>query len=229
MIEDEIGRFVRDHYRTPDARLLLLSNLGAQLIEAGLWPPPNEKRTLHEAVEATPAISVVRDPEAASFIGVVPRGEEQRAFDAMTERKKRVFLRKLPRALLLAFAVELAEGQKIFLRLKPKPLFSVGTEAPDDDYLEVEPDLRIPGLAVSDAAKMAAADAARLEQAIRAWCARHGLDPDDLPRRPSADSTPAIQPKGLNALERLYEAQDADVAKRLAVPIDIALALSRMP
>lgn len=231
MIENDIKRLVEEHYADAEADVLLLSNLGMRLTKAGLWPPPNDNRQLIEAAEATTDVTVVRDETAKSFITIVRTGDEQRAVRAIANRQKRYFLRGLPRALLLAFTLDMAEGQVMALRLGPKITY-IGGPAAEEGSIVVDQDLRLPGLDALDVTALSETDVERLETNIKAWCERHEVDPASLIRlhsKSGAAKAPVVAPAQSSALERLYAAQEPDVAKRLSVPIDIALALSRMP
>jgi hypothetical protein len=230
MIEDEIKALVEEHYKAPEAEILLLSNLGMKLSKAELWPPAHDKHTLYDAVAATPGVRLVRDEEAKSFIIVVLAGDEQRAVRAIEDRRKRYFLRGLPRALLLAFTLDVAAGQIMSVRLDRKISYHGGAELGEGSVL-VDDDLRLPGLDAIDITALSETDVEKLDTSIRAWCERHQIDPASLARIPvkPGATPPVATPMVSSALERLYAAQDPDVAKRLTVPIDIALALSRIP
>jgi len=231
MIEDEIASIVAEHYQSGEPRLLMLSNLGARLSKMNHWPlAPGDKRSLFDIVQAVPKISVVVDPDSKSFIAVVPAGQEKLAHDAIAARRHLYFLRGLPRALLLAFTLDLAEGQKIFVQLAPRVSYIVGQDTGGADAVAVDPDLRLPGLDLDQLDAQMGQSAEQLEGKIREWCARHQLEPQTLARKPRpAPSSRQTVGKPSSALERLYAAQEADVAKRLSIPLDIALTLSRLP
>jgi hypothetical protein len=231
MIEDEIAAIVTEHYQPGQRRPLMLSNIGARLSKLNHWPlPAGDKRTLLEIVEAMPQVSVVVDQASKSFIAVVPAGQEQLAHDAIAARRHLYFLRGLPRALLLAFTLDLADGQQMYVQLGPRVTYVAGPDAGGPDAILVDADLRFPGLEITQLDAQAVEGAPELEDKIRQWCARHNLDPETLARkiRPASPAKPPAA-KTASALERLYAAQDADVAKRLAIPLDIALTLSRLP
>jgi hypothetical protein len=231
MIEDEIAAIVAEHYEPGHQRPLMLSNVGARLSKLNHWPlATGDKRTLLEIVEAMPQVSVVIDPASKSFIAVVPAGQEQLAHDAIAARRHLYFLRGLPRALLLAFTLDLADGQQMYVQLGPRVTYVAGPDAGDPDAILVDADLRLPGLDITQLDAQAVAGAAELEDKIKQWCARHHLEPEMLARkvRPASSTRPPVA-KTANALERLYAAQDPDVATRLAIPLDIALTLSRLP
>lgn len=231
MIEDKIAALVETHYAAPEAGLLMLSNVGARLSKDGHWPPPSQdKRTLFDIAQQVPRIALVSDPDAKAFIAVVREGDEQRARDAIVARKRRFFLRGLPRAFLIAFTLDTAPGQPMFVRLQPRVSYSARPEAEDKDHIRIDDDLRLPGLDVGDIEALGESNVDRLEANIRTWCERHGMVAEEIGGRqkPIASSRPAAA-QGHSALERLFAAQDPEVAKRMSLPFDIALALSRLP
>lgn len=231
MIEDAITQIVEDHYQPGQRRLLMLSNLGSHLSKLKHWPLPSEdKRSLRDLIEAMPEFAVEGDPDSESFLAVVRKGEEQRVRDEIAARKLRYFLKGLPRALLIAFTLETAPGNPVFLRLGERVTYLAGPHVADENEVLVDDDLRLPGLEIGTVDEMADGNAKQLETNIRAWCERHEIDPDRLKRRskPSAGHLPTAL-KATSALERLYAAQEPEIAKRMTMPIDIALALSRLP
>lgn len=233
MIENDIKALVDEHYGKPEPGLLMLSNVGAALSKQGKWPLPDEdERTLTEITEATPGIVLVRDPNATSFIAVVPPGQENLADTAIARRKQLYFVRGLPRTVLLAFCLEMAPGQHMHLRLDPRASYQAGPEIAIEGFLPVDDDLRLPGLAIDDVASLESGQVEALEAKVREWCDRHGVPAEALGRkrsRPTPRAPAAPAQKASSALERLYAAQSPDLADRLIVPIDIALMLSRMP
>ena len=211
--------------------MLLLSNLGFQLKEAGIWPAAGDTRPLRDAVAATPGLHIVQDPDARSFLAVVKEGDEQRALDAIERRHRLVFLRGLPRPVILAFTLEVPEGQAMHLQLAPRPSFVTGTEAVPDGFYPVDPELRMPGLDVEDLSTLTPDQAGALEEKVRKWFQRYGIDLGTLgAHRAGPAAQPAAAPRReVSALDRLLAAQQPDVARRMTVPIDIAVALSRLP
>ena len=233
MIEDDIAALVADYYQRPHSGVLMLSNVGALLSKVDKWPlADDDTRTLTQIVEGTPGVMLIRDPSATSFIAVVLNGDEHLAEAAIAQRKTRYFLRGLPRALILAFCLEVAPGQDMYLRLEPSVSYQAGPDAGEEGFILVDEDLRLPGLPVDDMAALGGEDVAALETNIRTWCDRHGIVAETLgkkrTRSPSAPVVP-VEKRTSSALERLYAAQSHELADRLIVPIDIALMLSRLP
>lgn len=231
MIDDEIIAIVTEHYGTPGADLLLLSHLGKTLADGHIWPATGDKRTLYETVEAIEGLRLIRDDNTSAFIAVVPNGSEQMAQKKISDRQKRYFLRGLPRALLLAFTLPIPAEKVVSVRLQPKVVYRVGEVAAAGE-IPIDADLRMPVEGAGDVDAMSVEDVERLDTNIRAWGLRHGIEMSTLKRgaQPPAPQSehPQVQrtPAG-SALERLYAAQDPEVAKKMIVPIDIAILLGR--
>lgn len=233
MIEDHIAKLVEAHYHPDNAEILLLSNLGERLIKEGMWPlERGDKRTLYQVAEAAPGVSIVTDPRVQAFIALVKQGDEQRARDEIERRRKLFFLRGLPSAFLRAFTVESPAGVDIWVSLTPKAFYRIAADEPDEGFYKIDGDLRVPGLDVTDLDVLSEPDRNRLESNIREWAARHEVDLKIVGRRkrvaPETPAKPSVD-SATTALERLFAAQAPDVAKRMTVPIDIAMTLSRLP
>jgi hypothetical protein len=230
MIEERIAELVSAHYAKEGAQLLLLSNFGVQLSKLGLWPIPGETRSLHDVVKSVATVEIIPDPDAQSFLAVVLVGDEARAHDAIERRHRLAFLRTIPRAVLLAFTVETPEDQPIYIRLEPRPGYVIGPEAAPEGHVVIESEFRLPGVDIGKLHNLSIDQIESLGSKIRLWCDNHNIDPGRFGRREaSAIGTESVDRKSSSALERLYAAQPPDIAKRLAIPLDIALALSRLP
>lgn len=240
MFAEDLTRLVKEHYEK-GGNTLLLSDLGLLVAESKLRPDDGDRRSLREIAEAVPDLSLISDEDSNSYIIVVMKGDEARAEAALVERHQRRFLRRLPRALLLAFTLDMADGQKMAVQLQPKLVFQGGPEVAEG-WIEIDADLRLPGMDVGSVQELDAKSVKELESRIRAWCDRRKIDPESLSRSPAGPrkaerlyrSTHAhysdSQPGGvtLTALERLYQAQEPEIARRMTIPIDIALVLTRM-
>ncbi len=232
MNAEELRERVRRHYAAMD-KPLLLSDFGVELRSAGLWPIDGEVRPLAEVLaERAPDLVLTSDPDARAYVVVTVRGEEERASRAFEQRRRQRLLKHLPRAVLLSFCVELEPSQHIYLRKEPPHRYSLEPPA-GDEYWDVEPDVRTPGLFIDANRELSENDSERLMSNIYRWADRHQVDLDAL-------AAGTVKPKpGLarpvpgrlaaNALERLHNAQLPEMASRLVVPMDIALLLSRMP
>lgn len=231
MTDDAIIRIVEEHYATPEADLLLLSHLGKMLTAGGYWPRMGDNRSLYETVDAIDRIRLIRDDKASAYIAVVLKGNERLAQERIANRHRRLFLRGLPRALLLAFTLQVPADKVISVRLQPKTVYRIRDVIEPGEYL-IDADLRMPTESAGDIDAMSVEDVERLEKNIRAWGLRHEVEVSTLKRGDQSSTPQSKRPEGLrapvkSALERLYAAQDPEVAKKLIVPIDIAILLGR--
>lgn len=230
MIEKLIAEKVEAHYADDKAPLLLLSALGFRLKEDGIWPAAGESRPLRDIVGTTPGLRIIPDPEARSFLAVVRQGDEQRARDEIERRHRLAFLKNLPRPVLLAFTLQLPENEAVHLQLTPRASFVTGNNGAPEGFLPVDPELRMPGLNVDDLRELTQEQIEALGDTIRRWCERHGLDPAALSAHRDNPGMKSISTtkRDVSALDRLLAAQSPDVARRMTIPIDIAVALSRL-
>lgn len=232
MLEEQIREIVEQHYRVNNPRLLLLSSLGKILSDRKLWPKAGESCTLLDVVENVRGISIVRDEKAEAFIAVVREGEESLAEKEIVRRHKLFFLRGLPRALILAFTIPIDEPAKMFVRLSPKLQYKIDAAGGEDEIF-VDPDLRVPRGGPIELDELSTEEIERLEVGVRSWADRNGVDLTTLKRNYSSAPknskrlTPAVKGMHSSALERLFAAQEAEVAKRMVIPLDIAILLGK--
>lgn len=232
MLEQQIREMVEQHYRGSNPRLLLLSSLGKMLSDRKLWPEAGENRTLLDVVGNVRGVSIVRDETSEAFIAVVREGEENLAEKEIVRRHKLFFLRGLPRALLLAFTIPVDEPAKMFVRLSPKLQYKIDTAGGEGEIF-VDPDLRVPRGVPIELDELSAEEIEHLEVGVRSWADRNELDLTSLKKnhhstpKNSRRLTPSEEGKNLSALERLFAAQESEVAKRMVIPLDIAILLGK--
>ena len=229
MTADELRTRVAQHY-SASQEPLLLSNFGKELRLAGLWPKEEETRTLANVIrELAPELSIVADPDAKAFVVITPAGREDIAHAAFERRHDLLLLKRLPRAVLLAFCAN--TKQPVRLSATPPFRYSTNDPPPNDGYVLVDAELRTPGLFIDETLSLPPDDAQRLLSGLKEWARRHSIDLVKMASQPPPPPSSRRPPAKLsaNALERLYEAQPQEWRDRLVVPVDIALALSRMP
>jgi hypothetical protein len=232
---EDLAERVRRHYRATD-KPLLLAELGVELRSAGVWPVEGDKRTLARALaDSAPDLAVLSDPGTPAYVVVTPKGEEERARKAFGARRRERLLRRLPRAVVLAFCADVGEGRRVYLRKTPPHRYSADPDS-SDGWWPIEPGFRSPGLFIDFNRPVGEGDAERLTQGMEAWAAQHSVDLDALAAAEAQSSArpPATVPDlpartASNALERLCNAQPPELTARLVVPMDIALLLSRSP
>lgn len=223
MIAEEIRRRVAQHYSEP-GEALLLSALGKELVAASLWPIEGERRPLTKVVEeAVPELLVRADPQVKAFVIIAPEGREDLVEAAFAKRRDDQLVKRLPRPILLAFCAD--TDQPVSIRTSPPYKYRVGP-TDEGDLIPVEPEFRMPGLYIDESRNLPP----ELLGRIKAWAGAHKLDLTALtnPSPPPTNRRQDAKPSGANALERLHDAQPEEIRCRLVVPLDIALALSRL-
>ena len=222
---------VESHYRSSE-KPLLLSDFGKELREAGLWPIPGEERSMAEVIRnEAPGIALTPDPSSPAYVVVTRSDDLLRANRAINNRRRNRLLSHLPRPVLLSFVADTGNAQTVYLRSSPPYRYS-HEPTHGEHWWPVEREFRRPGLRVDQVADLPENTAQELSDLVQRWAARHQIDLDELTARgpgPATHSSSKESRLPTSALERLHDAQAADVAGRLVVPMDIALYLSRIP
>ena len=228
MTPEELRNRIAHHYENSD-RPLLLSDFGKGLREAGLWPIAGETRSLAELIPVlAPDIVIERDPAATAYVVVAPPGRRDLALAAIAQRRDLSLLKRLPRAVLLAFCAN--TPGPVHLRIHPPYRYLTDYAEADDGHILIDDEFRLPGMFIDEARNLPASQVKQLADRIRAWAERHVVDLERFAQSASAATTSQSSEKpAANALERLYQAQAQELRERLTVPLDIALILSRMP
>lgn len=233
MTNDDVVVRVAAHY-AHDAGVLLLSDLGEDLRAAGLWPAEGESRQLYDVIDEIEGVSVVRDPAHKAYIVVVPAGREELAEQAIRYRGDVRLLRRLARVVLVAFCLDVQAPEQVYLRIEPPTRYAVSQCPLEEPYVLIEDQFRLPALLVEDVRGLTPEQTRKLAENVRDWASSHAIPIERL--IPSPVKGAIGEPSGQNettaraatALERLHSAQSSEVAARMIIPIDIALALSKM-
>jgi hypothetical protein len=230
-MKDAIKEAVRAHYAASE-EALLLSHLGTKLRDEGSWPD-GEARSLAEFIEEEiPEVSVVRDKEVSAYVVVVPADKEDLARQAIELHKSRHLLRRLPKALLLAFFVD---NQGVPVSVTRTPPFKYALGEGNADAIPLPDKYRFPGKLFIQVQNLSPAEVRELSSNVKDWAHEAGIDLDALIRADRTKEAPreafrqAPAAAAASALERLFAAQLPDVAARMIVPFDIAVALGRLP
>ena len=228
MTPEELRNRIAHHYENSD-RPLLLSDFGKGLREAGLWPIEGETRSLAELIPIlAPDVVVERDRAATAYVVVAPPGRRDIALAAIAQRRDLALLKRLPRAVLLAFCAN--TPGPVHLRIQPPYRYLTDSAEADENHILVDEEFRLPGIFIDEAKNLPPSQVKQLSERIRAWAERHQVDLEKFMQPSSAATASNFNEKpAANALERLYQAQAQGLRERLTVPLDIALVLSRMP
>lgn len=224
---DNVKKLVADHY-SAKVSPLLLSELGVQLHKQRLWDNSESGgRSLRQIIEAArdSDLVILRDRRVPSYIAIASQAYKQSVEQWIERRNQAVTevpdLDALPRAVILAFCVQVNSMTCVYLRRVPP--FRYLTELPEGSeqelFIPVDERYRRPGLKISEMADLSASDRLDLQVRIASWSRDKNI-PIDTFYRQSAK-------KRLSPLERLIAAQPPGVAERMVIPGDIALLLSQ--
>lgn len=239
MIDEKVIGLAQAHYKN-SSEPLLLAEFGKMLRQASLWPQERKQKLFDYVCSLQPSVNVVRDPESPAYAVVVVDGKQHIAAEAIRLREERAYLESFPLSFLVAFAANVVGKQKVYLQISEPHRYVRSSESPGDDYLEVQEDLRHPGLNVKDIILLPQEKILTLAASVRAWLANNELSdalfkthlntpkkvPLIEPRPPKTALSPEF--KAGSALHRLYAAQPPDIADKMVIPLDIANYLSRI-
>ena len=109
--------------------------------------------------------------------------------------------------------------------------YAFGSSAPDDTYIAIDEVYRPSLLQGSLVQNHSAEDKREVYQHIEKWANDKGIDLESIRYNTKSVSFRPINkpdPSATNALQRLVEAQDADLRNKILIPGDIAVALMRL-
>ncbi|WP_445502687.1 hypothetical protein [Microvirga sp. G4-2] len=244
-----VAEYVRDHYKKENSRPLLLAELGSIITNNQWWPEDRGSQSLAELLsEPSSELQIIRDPDTPAYVAVAVPETRDLVEKAIEARHAATLLSGLAKPVLVAFCVANPSGTKVYLRTKPPFRYSTKLPRPHelDDYFVIEDEFRRPGLQAERIERMAPADQVDLARKIKDWATSKGVVVQSLMRAEKTEDqavtveqdnagseegreAPSALPEPRNALERLYAAQEPEVAATIVIPLDLAVALSRRP
>ena len=231
-MKDEIKRRVEEHYEAR-ADPLLLSKLGSEMRKDGLPTEENGRGLLDLARQLAPDIVAYQDPDSPAYIAIYPSSRHDEMKPYFEARSAYRFLSALPKSVILAFCIQVSDGEKVCLRIKNPIRYTRGSTNNDPDFIEVDEDLRFSGLYIEAINSIPREQVTSLARNINHWFDKNGITIEDLKSSenglvdvlgPSAN----VEKEGKTALDRLLEAQPSEIAGKLVIPADIAVHLSKL-
>jgi hypothetical protein len=228
-VVDAVRKIVIEHYES-DSSPFLLSDLGANLRNQGLWPAKSgDKKSvgLREFIESLhdPDLCIIRDRNSPAYVAVATQATKPVVEKYIERRSQTVTtvpdLESLPRSVLLAFCVQVQAGEHVFLDKLPPFRYEIGSsQQPKAEQVEIDDRYRRSGLKITNLSDLSAADRLDLQTKIATWSRDKNVPVEYFYR-----SSPLK--RHTNALERLLAAQPPGLAAKIVIPADIALLLSR--
>ena len=135
---------------------------------------------------------------------------------------------RLPFSLIAAFCQKPSAGLRVFYRVTRPGRYFIGLTAPDDTYIEISDDLRIPLPEGMSLHEVTGEIRQGIYRRIAEWSKTQNVSLEAVyvveRGRTSVDTRNRHVPLS-NALTRLIEAQEPEFRKKINVPGDIALTL----
>lgn len=218
------------HYADSDEPLYLAS-VGQALRAQKLWPIEGEGSSLKDWLGGLkPDLELLQDVDKPARVAIAPPNKAERVRAIIEGLRNAELLSTLARPVLLAFCVRGQEASPVFVTRRPPFKYTLVAPADPQNYHVIPPDLRLPGLRLMAASKMAPSDAAALAERIQHWADAQAVALASLSRQAAESDRPAAEEVTIgtmSALDRLIAAQRPEVRQHLVVPADIAQLLSR--
>jgi len=188
-----------------------LSNLGAKLKKQGV----EIEEKLRAAVESIPSLTVQQHPEIREKILVLYKDKEAEAdIFAPLDDSVKPTIKKLYNSIIAAFCYSPEDDQYVYLEKKKPFKFSIQQDiSANTSSVQIPVELLASDLSDKQPKDFTEEEAVSLVQKIKQWASSNNIHFESMLRKG--------QPKQGNALQRLLDAQQADVKKRIVIPGDI--------
>lgn len=182
-------------------------------------------------------LSIVQDRDMPAKIAVTLPDNQEHIRQQLVPRylaatdNPAIDLDRLPFSLRVAFCIVPPVGTQVYFRTVGPFRYAFGSSAPDDTYIAIEDMYRPSGLRGSLVQNHSAEDKREVYQHIEKWANVKDIDLASIRYNTGSASfrpTNKLNPSATNALQRLVEAQDADLRNKILIPGDIAVALMRL-
>ena len=232
LVMDEIRRHYSEH-----SQPYYLAGLG-QFFQSKSITVPTGKQFKDFLSETFPGrLVVVQDPTVPAKIAIALLEQQEQVQQQLAGRilptpgHPPIEVNRLPFSLIAAFCQKPGSDDRVYYRTVRPCRYVIGSGAPDHSYVEIDEQFRrsIPeGTSVHGLSSEVKQE---IYRRISEWAATKSVDLETIyvverGRLPSPGTSRGIPIS--NALQRLIEAQEPDLRKRIQVPGDIALALMRL-
>ena len=233
MVVDEVRR----HYGESQAPYYL-AVLGEFLRSRQIAVPPGVRLKDYLRDRLQGQLSVVQDQDVPAKIAVALPDNQDLVRQRLTARfpgtpsGSAADFDRLPYSLKVAFCVVPPDGTRVYFRTVPPFRYVFGSSAPDETFVEIEEEFRPTRLIGSLVRNLSIEDRNEVYQHIAAWASAKNIELGKIRygRNPaSTDSPDSNRPITANGLQRLIQAQEVELRRRILIPADIAITLMRTP
>ena len=180
---------------------------------------------------------VVQNPTVPAKIAIALLENKDEVLEQLVRRypsaigHSSINLNRLPISLVIAFCQKPSYGNRVYFRTDRPWRYAISSVAPDDSYVEIDEQFResiTQGVSVH---KLSKEDKQDIYRRISQWAEAKSINLETLYHAERGHSQNYKANQGMshyNALQRLIEAQEPELRKRIQIPGDIALALMRL-
>ena len=180
---------------------------------------------------------VVQDPAVRARIAIALPDRSEQVQEQLAGRflstpgRPAIGVNRLPFSLIAAFCQKPTSGLRVFYRTTRPSRYVIGSMAPDDSYVEIGENFRQPLPERASVYDLSIEVRQDIYRRISEWAGFQNINLEAIyvnerGSTPTVDNNRRI--KMPNALQRLIEAQEPELRKKIQVPGDIALVLMRI-
>ena len=184
------------------------------------------------------SLLILQDPIVPAKIAIAPPEEQERVLQQLTGRYSEtpgdsgINVTRLPFALVAAFCIKSISHNQVYFRTVRPFRYVTGLAAPDDTYIEIDEEFRSTSLVAMSVHNLSPDEKQEIYRRIIQWASAKGVDLRTFYHETRVESVRNTSKPGAlaaNALQRLVEAQEPELRKRIQIPGDVAIALMRLP
>ena len=214
-----------------------LAELGGFFRSEGIEVPTGKRFKDFLSENFPNRLVIVQDPTVPAKIAIALPDNRELVQQQLAGRflpasgRPPIEVNRLPFSLIAAFGQKPGPGDRVYYRTVRPCRYAIGSVAPDDSYVEIGEQFRQSVPEGTSVHGLSSGVKQEVYRHIDDWAAAQDINletiyVDERERSPSSGSNRGIPTS--NALQRLIEAQEAELRKRIQIPGDIALALMRL-
>ena len=232
VVVDEIQR----HY-SEQSHPYFLAELGQFFRSKNIEIPSGKRFKDFLAESFQGRLIVVQDPDVRARIAIAIPDLSEKVQEQLAGRflstpgRPAIEVNRLPFSLIAAFCQKPTPGLRVFYRMIRPSRYVIGSTAPDDSYVEIGENFLQPLLEGASVHELSTEVRQDIYRRISEWVAIQNVNLENIYVN-ERGSAPTLETnrriKVANALQRLIEAQEPELRKKIQVPGDIALVLMRI-
>ena len=228
---------VQNHYKDNDSPYYL-AELGLFFRSSGLIVPSGVRFKDYLKSRFHGRLVVIQDEKNPARIAIALPEKESHVRQQLADAglgitdDSTVNYARLPVALIAAFCKIPPLGSRVYFRVEKPFRYETRVDEPAGNYVEIDERFRPSALAGRSVHELSENDRQTIFESIGNWAEANSVDLRNLyfDRTSLSVGQPGTTSPNLgNALQRLIEAQEQDVKRRIRIPGDIAIKLMELP